>query len=255
MGYIDSHSHIFFKDFDTKQALQHIDEEGFEKVLIVCTDLEQADKALKLATIDSRFDVAIGLHPSDVKEVSFEILEEIEKLCQQPNVVAIGEIGLDYYWDKDNALQQKIWFKKQIEIANRLNKPVIIHSRDAIEDTLNLLKENPCRKGGVLHCYSSSAEMAIEFIKLGYLISLAGPVTFKNARVPQEVAKIVPLTSLLTETDCPFLTPAPFRGQPNEPAYVKYNYQKIAELKELPIQDVIEQFSKNYHRVFKVGQK
>lgn len=250
MRYIDSHSHIFYEGFDTDQAIKHIDDEGFKKVLVVCIDLKQAKMAIELAHRDHRFDVAIGIHPSDVKEFDFSVLKEIEGLCQDPCVVAIGEIGLDYYWDKDNHDDQKKWFKAQIDIANRLNKPIIVHSRDSIEDTLGLLREYPSHKAGIMHCFSSSAEMAKEFVKLGYMISLAGPVTFKNARIPQEVARVIPITSLLAETDCPFLAPEPVRGHKNEPAYVKYTYLKIAELKGVDIEEVRHHFEENYNRLF-----
>ncbi|MFI3283811.1 MAG: TatD family hydrolase [Erysipelotrichaceae bacterium] len=250
MNYIDSHAHIIYEEFDTENAMKHIDEVGFKKVMIVCLTIKQAQQALELARKDKRYDVAIGIHPSDVKHTNIEILTQIKEIAKDPYVVAVGEIGLDYYWDKENKEDQLSFFKQQIQIANEVDKPILIHSRDAIEDTLKMLKAHPAKRCGIMHCYSSSKEIADELVKMGYLISLAGPVTFKNAKEPKRVATEIALEHLLTETDCPFLTPEPFRGKTNEPSYVQYCYQKIADLKEVPLKKVLDQFEQNYMNLF-----
>ena len=163
--------------------------------------------------------------------------------------MAIGEIGLDYYWEKDNHKSQQELFIKQIELAEKLNKPIIVHSRDALQDTFDIMKNYKVK--GVLHSYSGSIEMAKEFTKLGYYISLAGPVTFKNAVKPKEVATLVDIDKLLIETDCPYLTPVPFRGKRNEPMYVKHTGKYIAQLRNMDEKDLQKQLCVNYDNLFK----
>ena len=215
MGWIDSHCHIideaFSDDFD--EIIKRIEENNIERCMIVCCYDHEYDKAIALAKMDSRFDVAVGIHPSDVKKLNDDIWNKFIEYSNNPYVKAIGEIGLDYYWDKDNKDDQKDIFIKQIEIANKLNKPILVHSRDAMQDTFDIMKKYPAK--GVMHCYSGSREMAKEFMKLGYYLSLGGPVTYKNANEPKEVAKIIDDDKILIETDCPYLTPVPFRGKRN----------------------------------------
>ena len=251
MSYIDSHAHIFYDGKEDGYAIvDRIIEKGLKKVLIVCCTLQEANYAIELANKDNRFDVAFGIHPSDCKDYSLSYLDKVLEICSNPKVVAVGEIGLDYYWQKDNKEYQKEFFVKQIEIANKLNKPIIVHSRDAINDTYELLKKHLVNKKGIIHCFSSSVEMANEFIKLGYYISLGGPITFKNAIEPKNVAKHVPLDRLLLETDSPFLAPMPYRGKKNEPNYVEYVYKQVAELKEILLDEVINSVNSNYERLF-----
>ena len=179
-------------------------------------------------------------------------LEIIEKLAQENKVLAIGEIGLDYYWDKDQKVrdQQKEFFIKQIDIANKYNLPISIHCRDALEDTLNILKSHKVNRGGVMHCYSGSWEMASEFIKLGFLLGIGGTCTFKNATKPQQNAANVPLNSFVLETDSPYLSPDPFRGKPNHSKYLIYIRNKIAELKNLTPEEIEKYSNENFKRVF-----
>ncbi len=251
MKYIDSHAHVFYDGkVDGYEIVDRIMKKGLSKVLIVCCTIEEAYHAIELAKINSIFDVAVGIHPSDINDYDFEILEEIETLCSNDAVVAIGEIGLDYYWHKDNIELQKEWFIKQIEIANRLNKPIIVHSRDSIEETYKILEENKVIKKGIMHCYSSSYEMALKFTKIGYYISLAGPVTFKNGVQPKKVAKNLDMKYLLLETDSPFLTPEPYRGKKNEPNYVEFNYLEVAKIKEIDVKVLIDQVLENYMSLF-----
>ena len=176
---------------------------------------------------------------------------EIKKLATHDKVVAIGEIGLDYYWDTSTKEKQIEYFKNQLHLANELNLPVIIHDREAHQDTFNILKEIPVNKKGVLHCYSGSVEMAREFLKLGYYLGFGGSTTFKNAKNVIEVIKDIPNDRFLIETDCPYLTPHPFRGQVNEPKYTTYVAQKIAEIKGVSYDKVVETTTKNALNLFK----
>ena len=251
MGWIDSHCHIideaFNDDFD--EIIKRIEENNIERCMIVCCYDHEYDKAIALAKKDSRFDVAVGIHPSDVKKLNDDIWNKFIEYSNNPYVKAIGEIGLDYYWDKDNKDDQKDIFIKQIEIANKLNKPILVHSRDAMQDTFDIMKKYPAK--GVMHCYSGSREMAKEFMKLGYYLSLGGPVTYKNANEPKEVAKIIDDDKILIETDCPYLTPVPFRGKRNEPSYVVYTGKYISELRNVDEDVFKDQLVNNYDRLFR----
>lgn len=251
MGWIDSHCHIideaFSDDFD--EIIKRIEENNIERCMIVCCYDHEYDKAIALAKKDSRFDVAVGIHPSDVKKLNDDIWNKFIEYSRNPYVKAIGEIGLDYYWDKDNKDDQKDIFIKQIEIANKLNKPILVHSRDAMQDTFDIMKKYPAK--GVMHCYSGSREMAKEFMKLGYYLSLGGPVTYKNANEPKEVAKIIDDDKILIETDCPYLTPVPFRGKRNEPSYVIYTGKYISELRNVDEDVFKDQLVNNYDRLFR----
>ena len=249
---IDSHTHIFANNtIDPEIVINNIKEENLDKVLAICCDIDQrTDLAVELAKNDTTFDLAIGIHPSDIKYYTNEVLDKVYNYCKLKQVVAVGEIGLDYHWDKDNKDIQKQWFIEQINIANKLNKPVIIHARDAIEDTYDILKNYPVNKKGVMHCFSSSYEMALKFIELGFYISFGGPVTFKNARVAKEVAEKIDINYLLCETDAPYLTPEPFRGTTNQAINVKYVYKQISELRNIKLDELKEVVSKNYNRLF-----
>ena len=251
MGWIDSHCHIideaFSDDFD--EIIKRIEENNIERCMIVCCYDHEYDKAIALAKKDSRFDVAVGIHPSDVKKLNDDIWNKFIEYSSNPYVKAIGEIGLDYYWDKDNKDDQKDIFIRQIEIANKLNKPILVHSRDAMQDTFDIMKKYPAK--GVMHCYSGSREMAKEFMKLGYYLSIGGPVTYKNANEPKEVAKIIDNDKILIETDCPYLTPVPFRGKRNEPSYVVYTGKYISELRNVDEDVFKDQLVNNYDRLFR----
>ena len=252
MGYIDSHAHLCCKDFENEfdQLFEKFKETNIERVMIVCCDKSDLIKALQHQKNNDKFDIAYGFHPSDIKTIDDSDIEELEQYLINNKIVALGEIGLDYYWDKENIGKQKEFFIKQIKLANKLDLPIIVHSRDAALDTYDILKEYDKKGKGIIHCYSSSYQMAQMFIKLGYLISLAGPVTFKNALVPKEVAKNIDLKKLLIETDSPYLTPHPNRGKRNDSSNVVYIAQMIAELKEIDVIEVMEQTTKNYYDLF-----
>ncbi len=249
--WVDSHAHLFSEEFEDREAvIERAKEAGLVRIMIVCCTLEEAEKAIERASQDAMLDVAVGFHPSDVQTYSEKDWHKLEALVHNPTVAAVGEIGLDLHWNPETVQLQREAFIRQIELANQVKKPILVHSRDAIGQTYELMKQHPAQCGGILHCFSSSAEMAREFIKLGYLISLGGPVTFKNAKVPQEVAVSVPLNSLLIETDCPYLTPHPYRGQRNEPMHVVLTAKKIAELRQISEETLQKAVLENYDRLF-----
>lgn len=252
--WIDTHAHLADSEFDEdrNEVIQRARTAGLGKIVLIGCDVEGAQRALKLAYTDNLFDVAIGFHPEGVLEDRDEA--SMFELMKDPKVKLIGEIGLDFYWDKDSEhhKQQEELFIKQINWANQLNKPISIHMRDASKRTYDILKTHPVKRGGVMHCYSGSVEMAREFIKLGYYISLAGPVTFKNAHIPKDVAREIPLEWLLIETDSPYLAPHPLRGKRNESSYVVETAKVIAEIRGIPLEDLESSLETNYKRLIEV---
>lgn len=251
MAWLDSHTHINDEAFDDDldDVLNRMIENDVKKAMIVCLNENDFNRALKIKRDGIEFDIALGIYPGDVKKMNDEEKERILELLADPRVKAVGEIGLDYYWDKDNKQDQKDMFIRQIKIAQKLNKPIIVHSRDAIQDTYDILKNN--RVDGVMHCYSDSKEMAKELLKLGMYISLSGTVTFKNSKEPKEVAKIVPLDRLLIETDAPYLAPVPNRGKRNEPAFVALTGAYIAELLNIDEEILKKHINENYDSLFR----
>lgn len=254
MGWIDTHCHLNddrYKD-NINEILQHAKEADVEHMIVVGSDMETSRRAVSLAQQHNMLSAVIGIHPSDADTFDVYTIDKLSKLLLDESVVAIGEIGLDYYWADNPAhdLQKEV-FRKQLQLAIDHDVPVVIHMRDATQDTYNILKEFPGIQG-VMHCYSGSYEMAKEFIKLGLYISLAGPVTFKNAVAPKEVATKLPLDSLLIETDSPYLTPHPFRGKQNEPAMVQYVGNEIAELRSMEIEELKRALRDNTSRLFHV---
>lgn len=254
LGYVDSHCHICSSEFndDIEEVIKRAKGNNVVRMMIICCDMDEVEKAIALKKQDDCFDIACGIHPEDQKIYSENSWERFLEYSKSDYISAIGEIGLDYYWNNDNKDEQKELFIKQIEIARSLNKPIIVHSRDAMQDTFEILKNHKIK--GVLHSYSGSEEMAKEFVKLGYYISLGGPVTFKNAQKPKDVAKSVPLDKLLIETDSPYLTPVPFRGKRNEPSYVRYTGDYISEIRGIDIAGLQEAVCKNYDELFRKCQ-
>ncbi len=248
--YFNTHTHLNSeqlyenRDLFISRALAN----NVSYMVVVGYDVESSKKALEIAYEYPFIYAAVGISPNDCKDTSDEDLKIIEQLIQDPRAVALGEIGLDYYWDEAPRDKQKDIFIKQIEMAKRFDKPIVIHARDAYEDTYSILKETAHR--GIMHCYSGSYEMARRYVDLGFSISLAGPVTFKNAKVPKEVATHIGIDHLMIETDCPYLTPHPFRGKLNEPANVVYIAQEVAKLKNMEIEDVARITAFNAKRMF-----
>ncbi|WP_423364473.1 TatD family hydrolase [Mycoplasma sp. P36-A1] len=254
----DTHVHINTKPFidDIENVMKQAKEQNVEKMLCIGFDMESSLKAIDLAyRYPERVYAAIGLHPTEVNDISQDDMDRFENMLHEPCVVALGEIGLDYHWDTVKPNIQKEYFIKQIRLAKKVNLPIIIHSRDAIQDTFDILKAEDIKSiGGIMHSYSGSLEMAKEFIKLNMLISLSGVVTFKNAKSTKMVAQNIPLDKLLIETDCPYLTPVPYRGQTNYPWYVKYVAQEIADIKEISYEEVCNTTFKNALKIFKIEE-
>lgn len=246
----DTHAHYNDKAFNDDRAnlLDSFSESGILGVINCGTNIEESKKSIQLAEKYDFMYCAVGFHPEDISVANENYLSEIKELAMHEKCVAIGEIGLDYYWVKDNKEEQKRFFTEQLALANELSLPVIIHSREAHADTLEILKKH--KPKGVLHCFSGSVEVMNEALKLGLYIGLGGAVTFKNARVPLEVAKSVPLERLLLETDCPYMTPVPFRGKRNQSTYISYVAEKIAEVKSLTKEEILTAANNNAHKLF-----
>ncbi len=209
------------------------------RIVNVGASIESTKTTIKLAEQYDNLYAAVGVHPSDVADLDQESYAWLRAQTAHPKAVAVGEIGLDYYWDKEPEVQrrQREWFGRQLVLAKESRLPVIIHSRDAAEDTRNILKDMGDGQG-VIHCYSYSPEMAHEFIKMGYYIGVGGVVTFKNAKKLKETVVQIPLERILLETDCPYMAPEPHRGERNESSYLRYVVEKIAELKHVTLEEV-----------------
>lgn len=251
--FIDSHAHLDDERFeeDREELINSLYENGIETVLNPGADLNTSKSAVALADKYPFIYAAVGCHPHDSRFMNDDTMNIFRELAKNKKVIGIGEIGLDYYYDNSDRETQKIWFREQIRLAKELDLPYIVHDRDAHEDVFKIMKEEHYSgTRGILHCYSSSVEMAREFVKLGFYISLGGPVTFKKARTPKLVAKEVPIDRLLIETDCPYLTPEPFRGKRNEPKYVKYVAEEIAGIREISVNDIAEKTKLNFKRLF-----
>lgn len=251
----DSHAHIVDSKFnkDRDQVIQRAREAGVDYIMNPGADYESSLQAIALAEKYDFIYAAVGVHPHDAKSLDDMMLSLLKAMARKDKVKAIGEIGLDYHYDHSPRDIQKYWFEKQLLMAKELKLPVIIHDRDANQDVFDILsKVQSFETGVLLHCYSGSAELAEEYIKKGAYISLAGPVTFKNARKPLEVAEVVPLDRLMIETDAPYLTPEPYRGKRNESAYVSYVAKKIAEIKGCSYQEIAQATMKNAKTFFSI---
>jgi len=252
MKLVDTHCHLDNEKFDEDrlEVIERI-KENLEFCVNIGYDLASSKKSLELAKEYEFIYAVIGVHPIDIAEYSEESEKELELLGENPKVVAIGEIGLDYHWMTEPKEIQQERFKRQLDLAERLNKPVVIHTRDAMEDTVNILKEYP-NITGVIHCYPGSLETAKQLVDRFYL-GIGGTLTFKNSKKAVEVVKDIPLDRIVIETDCPYLTPEPFRGKRNEPIYVEYVAKKIAEIKEISVEDVTKITTKNAKKLYRIG--
>jgi TatD DNase family protein len=253
---VDSHAHLEDEKYD-KDREEIIEEckKDLTFLINVGSNLLTSKQSIELAHNYDFIYASVGIHPHDAQK-EFDKVEEIEKLALQQKVVAIGEIGLDYYYDEPSKEFQKEVFTKQIRLAKKLSLPIIIHDRDAHEDILDILKKEWTKDlRGVFHSYSGSVEMAFQVIEMNFYISLGGPVTFKNAKKPKEVAKAVPIEKLLIETDSPYLTPEPYRGKRNTPVYVKFVAGKIAELRGIPYEEASRITAENAIKLFNIPIK
>lgn len=254
----ETHAHYEDVKFDSdrEELLASLPKQNIEYVINVGSNLETTNKSIELAKQYDYIYAAIGVHPSDVEELDESSYDVLEKAAKFEKTVAIGEIGLDYYWDKEPAVQakQREWFKRQMLLAKQHNLPVIIHSRDAAEDTMRVMKEIKAEEiPGVIHCYSYSVEMAKEFVKMGYYIGIGGVVTFKNAKKLKEVAAEIPLERILLETDCPYMAPEPHRGERNSSLYIPYVVEKLAEIRNISKEEIISTTNQNARKLFLSG--
>lgn len=253
MMLFDTHVHLNADQFeeDVEDVITRAKEAGVHHMVVVGFDEKTINKALALVEQYDFLYAAVGWHPVDAIDMEEHHLEWLKQLAAHPKVVAIGETGLDYHWDKSpKEIQQEV-FRKQINLAKEVKLPIIIHNRDAHQDVVQILKEeNAAEVGGIMHCFGGSIDIAKECLKMNFYISFGGPLTFKNAKRPKEVAKEIPLDRLLIETDAPYLAPHPYRGKRNEPAYVKLVAEELAELKGITFRQICEQTTANAKEIF-----
>lgn len=249
---IDTHAHL--QDYaDLKTILNRAADKGVEKILCIGYDLESSLTAARLARQHKEVYAVVGIHPHSATDLNEKVLTQLFQLGREEKVLAIGEIGLDYYRNLSPQEDQQKAFVAQLGLARELKKPVVIHDRDAHQEVLDTLKkEKGGINGGIMHCYSGHLPLAVELMKIGFYISFAGPVTYKNAKKTQEVAAKIPLDRILVETDCPYLTPEPLRGKQNEPANVLYVAEKIAQLRQKSLDEIAYQTTLNAHKVFRI---
>ena len=253
MEFFDSHAHYNDEKFeqDRKEIINNIYKEEIKRVICVGYNLEQSQKALDFSKEFHFMYATCGISPNDIEDFVENNLEKIEEIGKEQKIVAIGEIGLDYYWNKENKEKQKELFIKQIEIANRLEKPIVIHTRDAAIDTIEILKQYPVKKKGIFHCCPLNQELIKEGLKLGYYISFSGNITFKNAK-SEPCVSLVPLDKILIETDSPYLSPEPFRGKRNDSRNVKLVAQKIADIKGISLEEVAKITYENASKIYQI---
>ncbi len=253
LAIFETHAHYDDKsyDVDRDEVLREVFDKGVDRIINVSSDLRSMENTLELARNYDQIYAAIGIHPDEVYELNENNFQKVRELSLKDKVVAIGEIGLDYHRDDHNKDIQRHWFERQMQLASALGKPVIIHSRDACEDTLDVLREF-AHQGvrGVMHCYSYSVETARELLKMGYYIGIGGVVTFKNSRKLIEVVDEVPLERILLETDCPYMAPTPYRGTRNYSGHLPLIAEKIAAIKDVQYQKVLEKTYKNAKDLF-----
>jgi len=249
---IDTHAHLDLDDFkaDQEAVIERARANGVEHIITIGIGLKECRQTLEIARTHSFISAAIGIHPHNASHLDLAALDFLEKHAKEPKVVALGEMGLDFFRNRSPREDQVRAFRAQLDLAESLKLPVVIHDREAHSETMEILREEKPTYGGVLHCFSGDAAMARDCIDLGFLISIPGTVTFKNAAQIHDVVKNIPLEYLLVETDCPFLTPVPHRGKRNEPAYVRFVAEKVAELKNTNVEDVIEHTGANACRLF-----
>ena len=248
----DTHAHYDDKQFseDRDQILSSMQEQGVGTIVDASATVDSWERVLELTKRYPFVYGMIGVHPDEVGDLNEENFARMEQLLHEEKVVAVGEIGLDYYWDKEQHEIQKEWFIHQLQLARKLNMPVNIHSRESAQDTMEIMKEYATDMKAIIHCYSYSKEMAEEYVKMGYLLGIGGVVTFKNAKKLKEVVKAVPLSHIVLETDCPYLAPEPNRGKRNASSNLIYVAQTIAELKGTTTEEVIAVTEENARKFY-----
>ena len=237
--YFESHAHYDDERFDEDRdtLLASFPAEGIETVVNASSDIKSSKASIALSEKYPFFYAAVGVHPHEVENITEADIDELRELSKHPKVVAIGEIGLDYYYDLSPRDLQRHWFKRQLELADELKMPVIIHSRDAAQECFDIIKNSNVRNG-VIHCYSGSAEMAEEYIKMGFYIGVGGSLTFKNNKKGVETVERIPIEKILIETDSPYLAPVPYRGKRNDSRLLKYVVERISQIKNIPENDI-----------------
>ncbi len=249
---IDTHAHIDMLEAPIELTLQLMNDFGVKKAVIPSVEVSSMEKVIAAAEADENIYAMIGIYPSEAKTYTQEVEDRMIELAKNHKVKAVGEIGLDYYWDKSFVDLQKEVYVKQILLANKLNLPIVIHDREAHKDAYDLLLEYNQSSKALFHCFSGSVEFMRECVKKGWYIALGGVVTFKNAVKMKDVAREIPLDKLVLETDSPYLTPVPFRGKPNTPAYVRYVAEEIANLRQMPLNELIDITTNNAERFFEI---
>jgi TatD DNase family protein len=253
--FVDSHAHLTLPEFDNdrRAVIQRAVDAGITQIITIGTDLEDCRKAIILAREYPFIFASVGVHPHDTKTMTAETYGDLKRLAANDRVIAIGEIGLDFYRNHSPREVQNHHFREQLHLAYELSLPVIIHDREAHNETIAMLREaHPGEIEGVIHCFSGDQRTARAFLDMGFYLSIPGTVTFKNAEAYQDMVKELPLDRLLLETDSPFLTPHPFRGRRNEPAHVRYVAKAIAHLRRLDVEEVAQITARNVQTLFKL---
>ena len=247
----DTHCHLFYEDLknDIHNVIKRASDLGVNKFVCVSTNLNDAQECIELAEKFKPIWATAGIHPHDAKSAPINFEDKLKTLLNNKKIVAVGEIGLDYFRGITDQKIQKKYFRKQLKIATEMNLPIVFHNREADKDIISILSDFPSLKG-VAHCFSSTIETAEKLIELGFLISFSGNLTFKNSKLP-EVASRIPLSSLLVETDSPYLSPVPFRGKPNEPARTRYVAEKLADIHNCSVEKIANKTSENALKLFK----
>ena len=251
----DTHAHYDDDAFDEDRdvLLSGMGEQNVEYIVNVGASMASSERSIKLAEKYPFVYAAVGVHPDEVGELDEEKFEKLRKWTSHEKVKAVGEIGLDYYWDKEKHDLQKHWFMRQMELASEVKLPIIVHSREAAKDTMDMvIAAKPLNLSGIIHCYSYSVEIAREYLNMGYYLGIGGVLTFKNAKKLKEVAEYTPLSQIVLETDCPYLAPVPFRAKRNDSSKLSYVAEELAAIKQIPVEEVIRITNENGRRLYNI---
>lgn len=251
----DTHAHYDDDAFDEdrESLLSGMKDAGVEYIVNVGASMASSKRSIALAEKYPFMYAAVGVHPDEAGELDEEKLAQIQEWAKHPKVKAIGEIGLDYYWDKEKHDLQKHWFLRQMELAHEMKLPMIVHSREAAKDTLDMVTAaKPLELEGIIHCYSYSVEQAREYLNMGYYLGIGGVLTFKNAKKLKEVAEYAPLSRIVLETDCPYLAPTPYRGKRNDSSKIAYVAQELAEIKQISVEEVLRITNENGRKLYHI---
>ncbi len=249
----DTHAHYDDEAFDTdrESLLSGMKEAGVEYIVNVGASMASSGRSIALAEKYPFVYAAVGVHPDEVGELNEEQIALLKEWSEHPKVKAIGEIGLDYYWDKEKHELQKMWFLRQMELAHEMKLPIIVHSREAAKDTLDMIKAvQSLELSGIIHCYSYSVEQAKEYLNMGYYLGIGGVLTFKNAKKIKEVAEYAPLSQIVLETDCPYLAPVPYRGKRNDSSKITYVAEELASIKQVSAEEVLRVTNENGRKLY-----